>query len=260
MTAPISYAVELERRGSAAWITLNRPDVINAINEEIRQEVPRLLTVLDEDPAVRAIVIRGNGTRGFCVGADLKEVPSPERLSRGAEPTWIEAFGRVAKPVIASIHGYCLGGGLEIALACDIRIASLDAAFGLPEPAIGLIPGGGGTQRLPRLIGMGRALDLLLSAERIDALEAYRIGLVSRVAATAAELEQRTVQLADRIAALAPLAVRLVKQAARSDLDRDLAAGLQLERELFMRLMATHDRREAATAFTEKREPVFTGS
>jgi enoyl-CoA hydratase/carnithine racemase len=153
-----------------------------------------------------------------------------------------------------------LGGGLEIALACDVRIASADAAFGLPEPAIGLIPGGGGTQRLPRLIGVGRALDLLLTAQRIDAAEAHRIGLVSRLTATQDELHEGTAQLAARIAALPPLAVRLVKEAARAGLERGLAEGLQFERELFARLLSTHDRHEAAAAFREKREPVFTGS
>jgi len=166
----------------------------------------------------------------------------------------------VSKPTIASIHGYCLGGGLEIALACDLRIASTDATFGLPEPARGLIPGGGGTQRLPRLIGLGRALDLLLTAERIDAAEAHRMGIVSRLVPSAADLPQYTERLAARIAALAPLAVRLVKEAARGGIDLELAAGLKLESELFLRVLATQDRREAAAAFVEKRDPVFTGT
>jgi enoyl-CoA hydratase/carnithine racemase len=260
MTSLLSGAVEVERRGPVAWITLNRPDVINAINEEIRQGVPPLLAQLDTDPTVRVIVIRGAGRRGFCAGADLKEERPPEAGARGSRPAWIEAFAQVAKPIVASIHGYCLGGGLEIALACDVRIASADAVFGLPEAAIGLIPGGGGTHRLPRLIGIGRALDLLLSAERITAAEAYRIGLISRMAATVEELQERTVQLTARIAALAPLAVRLVKDAAHRGLECGLGEGLQLESELFVRLLSTQDRREAAAAFREKRAPVFTGS
>jgi enoyl-CoA hydratase/carnithine racemase len=260
MSSTALNALELERRGPVAWITLNRPEVINAINDEIRKGAPRLLAQLDDDPQVRVIVICGAGKRGFCAGADLKEERQPALQTPGSQPVWIEAFVRVAKPVIASIHGYCLGGGLEIALACDVRIASPDATFGLPEPAIGLIPGGGGTQRLPRLIGIGRALDLLLTAQRIDAAEAYRIGLISRLTATQDELHEQTVQLAARIAALPPLAVRLAKEAARAGLERGLAEGLQLERELFARLLSTHDRREAAAAFREKREPVFTGS
>lgn len=260
MTSLSGAAVDLEQRGTVAWITLNRPAAINAINEEIRQTLPRLLAQLDSDPQVRVFVIRGAGPRGFCVGADLKEQRPAEPQQREPQLAWIEAIARVAKPVIASIHGYCLGGGLEIALACDVRIACADATFGLPEPALGLIPGGGGTQRLPRLIGLGRALDMLLSAERIDAAEAHRIGLVSRITSTSHELEECTSRLAARIASLPPLAVRLVKEAAFSGAERGLAAGLELESTLFAQLLPTRDRHEAATAFREKREPVFTGS
>jgi enoyl-CoA hydratase/carnithine racemase len=252
--------VELEQRDSIAWITFNRTQALNAINEDMRRAVPPLMAELDSDASVRVIVIRGAGPRSFCVGADLKEQRSTERQTGPAGPVWIEAFARVSKPTIASIHGYCLGGGLEIALACDLRIASTDATFGLPEPARGLIPGGGGTQRLPRLIGLGRALDLLLTAERIDAAEAHRMGIVSRLVPSAADLPQYTERLAARIAALAPLAVRLVKEAARGGIDLELAAGLKLESELFLRVLATQDRREAAAAFVEKREPVFTGT
>jgi enoyl-CoA hydratase/carnithine racemase len=252
--------VELERRDSIAWITFNRIHALNAINEEMRRTVPPLLSELDADPSVRVIVIRGAGPRSFCVGADLKEQRPTESHAGPRGPVWIEAFAHVAKPTIASIHGFCLGGGLEIALACDLRIASADATFGLPEPARGLIPGGGGTQRLPRLIGLGRALDLLITAERIDAAEAHRLGIVSRLAPSAEVLPQYTERLAARIAALAPLAVRLVKEAARCGIDLELAAGLEMESELFSRVLVTRDRREAAAAFVEKRDPVFTGS
>jgi enoyl-CoA hydratase/carnithine racemase len=253
--------VLLERHGAVASITFNRPAVINAINDEVRRVTPPLLMELDADPAVLVIVVRGAGPRGFCVGADLKEDRAPmERQIATGKPVWIESFAKVRKPLIASIHGYCLGGGLEIALACDIRIASADASFGLPEPAVGLIPGGGGTQRLPRLIGMARALDLLLSAERIDAVEAYRVGLVSRITTTREQLKERTEELATRIATLAPLATRLVKEAAQSGAERGLEGGLQLENELFMRLLSTQDRHEAAAAFREKRDPIFKGS
>jgi enoyl-CoA hydratase/carnithine racemase len=260
MASAVSAAVELERVESVAWLTLQRPDVINAINDEIRQSVPRMLAELDADKSVRVVVIRGAGPRGFCVGADLKEQHPEEATSRSGKLAWIEAIADIVKPVIACIHGYCLGGGLEIALACDIRIASADATFGLPEPMIGLIPGGGGTQRLPRLIGLGRALDLLLSAERIDAAQAHHIGLISRLANTAAQLQEQTTSLAKRIAAMPPLGMQLVKEAARSGMDGPLSQGLHLESELFARLMSTNDRREAAAAFREKREPIFTGS
>lgn len=257
MNSTVKDAVQLERRETVAWLTLNRPESINAINDDIRRDVPRLLAQLDRDSTVRVIVIRGAGSRGFCVGADLKEQRAPEPQ---VKVSWIEAFAQVAKPVIASIHGYCLGGGLEIALACDMRIASADAKFGLPETALGLIPGGGGTQRLPRLIGLARALDLLLTGERVDAVEAHRIGIVTRVAPTADALAELTSKVAMSIASLPPLAVRFVKEAASSGLELQLDAGLKLERELFGRLLATQDRLEAAAAFREKREPIFTGS
>lgn len=248
-------AVLLERSGFIGWVTLNRPESINAINEDIRCHLPRLLGELDTDPAIRVIVIRGAGTRGFCVGADLKE----ERPADTPRVAWIETLTNVSKPLIASIHGYCLGGGLELAMACDLRIASMEATLGLPEPAVGLIPGGGGTQRLPRLVGLGRALDLLITAERVSAPEAHRIGLISRLVEMGT-LSQQTEALARRIASLPPLAVRLVKHAAQRGTQLDFAAGLQLESELFDRLLPTRDRHEAARAFRERREPTFTGS
>src|SRR5512134_452463 len=178
-------SIAVEARDGVAWVTLNRPDAINAINNAMRRELPAALRALDEDPAVRVIVLRGAGPRGFCAGADLKEereaVTPASARSRWASPSWIQAFDQVAKPVVAAIHGYCLGGGLEVALACDLRIASADAVFALPETGLGLIPGGGGTQRLPRLVGLARALDLLTTGDRIDAAEAWRIGLITRL-------------------------------------------------------------------------------
>ena len=260
MTSMDSEAVLLERRGATAWLTLNRPEAINAINNRMRQDIPRILMDLDEDPQVRVIVVRGAGRRGFCVGADIKEQRSDGGAPREPGPAWLEAFAQAAKPVIASIHGFCLGGGLEIALACDLRIASTDATFGLPEPALGLIPGGGGTQRLPRMVGLGRALQLLLTAERIDAAEAYRIGILTQIAHGQEALEDQTRRLADVIAALPPLAVRFAKQAAVRGVNLELAAGLKLESDLFIQLLSTRDRSEAAAAFKEKREPVFTGT
>jgi enoyl-CoA hydratase/carnithine racemase len=247
--------VILERSGFIGWLTLNRPESINAINEDIRSLLPQLLRELEEDRSIRVIAIRGSGTRGFCVGADLKE----ERPADAPRAAWIETLTHISKPLIASIQGYCLGGGLELAMACDLRIASMEATFGLPEPAVGLIPGGGGTQRLPRLVGLGRALDLLITAERVSASEAHRIGLISRLVETGT-LSQRTEALARHIASLPPLAVRLVKMAAHRGMQLDFAAGLQLENELFGRLLPTQDRHEAARAFREKREPTFTGS
>jgi enoyl-CoA hydratase/carnithine racemase len=254
-------SVELERRAGVAWITLNRPAAVNAINDAIRGSLPALLQELGADSDTRVIVVKGAGERGFCAGADLKERPADDNplaaAVLGARSSWIEAFDRVSKPVIAAIHGFCLGGGLEIALACDLRVASSDAVFGLPETGLGLIPGGGGTQRLPRLIGLGRALDLLVTGDRIDAAEAYRIGLITRLSADRAALAVEVTALAERIAARPPLATTFVKEAATVGIQLDLPAGLRLERALFTMLLSSDERREARVAFQEKRPPNF---
>jgi enoyl-CoA hydratase/carnithine racemase len=251
--------VLVERRAGVGWITLNRPAAINAINDVIRREVPAALQALDADTQVRVIVLRGAGERGFCAGADLKERPAVENpldpRVLGARTSWIEAFDGIAKPIVAAIHGFCLGGGLEIALACDLRIASADAVFALPETALGLIPGGGGTQRLPRTVGLGRALDLLLTGDRIDAGEALRAGLITRLLPDRAALAAESAALAERIAARPPLAIRFVKEAARVGLQLDLPAGLRLERALFTMLLSGDERREALAAFRERRPP-----
>lgn len=258
----IEQTVQIERVNRVGWIVLNRPGQINAINPALRLEVTQALEQLDSDPEIGAIVIRGAGERGFCAGADIKaqsDATSLPTLRAGMTPGWIEVLDRVRKPVIAAIHGFCLGGGLEIAMACDMRIAAPSAVFGLPETGLGLIPGGGGTQRLPRIIGLGRALDLLLTGERIDAAEAHRIGLVSRLATASDHLIDEVQVLAERIAAKPASALAYVKEAARDGLEMDLRAGLKLEKDLFVLLMSTEDRREAAAAFKEKRQPVFTG-
>lgn len=261
MNNPGQGAVLVERQDGVGWVTLNRPDSINAINDDVRQNLPAALQSLDADPAVRVIVLRGAGERGFCAGADLKERPAADNgqnvRTTAERASWIEAFDRIAKPVIASIHGYCLGGGLEIALACDLRIASADAVFALPETGLGLIPGGGGTQRLPRLIGVGHALDLMITGDRIDAVTAQRLGLVTRLASDRAALAAETSALAKRIAVRPPLATCFVKEAARAGVELELQAGLRLERALFTLLLSSDERREAVAAFREKRAPVF---
>jgi enoyl-CoA hydratase/carnithine racemase len=255
--------LRLESRDGVGWITLDRPDAMNAINSEIRLSFPQAVKNFDQDPAVRVIVLRGSGERAFCVGADIKEfrkadslIESRQRIVHG---TWIEALDATCKPVIASVHGFCLGGGLELALACDICIASPDAVFALPEVDLGLIPGGGGTQRLPRIIGLARALDLLLTGDRINAVEAHRIGLISRLSASPPTLAEETAQLANRIAAKPPLAAAYAKEAARATTELTLKSGLGLEKNLFTLLTSTEDRLEAAAAFREKRQPHFIG-
>jgi len=258
----IEHAVQIERVGRVGWIILDRPSQINAINANLRREATQALDLLDNDPSIGAIVIRGAGERGFCAGADIKSQSDSSSLTAlrdGMTPGWIEVLDRVRKPVIAAIHGYCLGGGLEISMACDIRIAAPNAVFGLPETGLGLIPGGGGTQRLPRIVGLGRALDLLLTGDRIDATEAHRIGLVSRLSTSNEALVDEVQTIAERIASKPAAATAYAKEAARDGLELDLRAGLKLEKDLFVLLMSTEDRKEAAAAFKEKRPPAFTG-
>ncbi len=260
----INASVQLEMDGMIGWVVLNRPGQINAINDDIRIGVPQALQQLARDPAIRVIVLRGAGSRGFCAGADIKEKRGAETAievrQRMEKKRWIEALDRMEKPVIAAIHGYCMGGGMELALACDLRFAAPDAVFSLPETGLGLIPGGGGTQRLARVISPGRALDMLLTGERMEALEAKDIGLVTRLAASTASLLDEVRALALKIAAKPPAASASVKLAARASLELELKHGLDLELNLFALLAPSNDVQEAARAFSEKRVPLFTGS
>jgi len=248
--------------GAVAWITLNRPDAMNAINNDVRVALPNAIDTADANPDVRAIVLRGSGPRAFCVGADIKEfaavdAPAMYRQER-VHHHWIAAFDRATKPLIAAIHGYCLGGGLEIALACDIRIAATDATFGLPETGHGIIPAAGGTQRITRVLGMGVALDMVLTGQRVDARHALSLGLVSRLAEPDA-LEELSRGLAQGIAERPPLAIQFAKEAIKTSTDTHLAAGMRHEIDLFTHLINTEDRQEAAQAFREKRPPAFKG-
>lgn len=264
MTDLQEQSVLVEQRGAVALVTLNRSKAINAINDSIRHGLPEALRKLDEDSAVGAIVIVGAGERGFSVGADIKEsrpLDSPIAARRRLIPTsWIEALDSTRKPVIAAVHGFCLGGGMELALACDLRVVAKGAKFALPETTLGLIPGGGGTQRLPRLIGLSRALDLLLTGDRIDAEEAYRIGIATRLAESAEAALAEALRLAEMISTRPRTAIAYVKEAARAGLDMDLASGLKLEKSLFALLTSSADRTEAAEAFRDKRKPNFTGA
>jgi enoyl-CoA hydratase/carnithine racemase len=262
-TVALNDAVSVVREGRIGWVVLTRPEQINAINDSIRQGVPAALADLDADADVRVIVVRGDGARGFCSGADIKEQRGPEtaievrRRMEGAR--WIEAFDTVQKPTIAAVHRYCMGGGMELALGCDVRFAAPDAIFSLPETALGLIPGGGGTQRLARVVGPGRAMDLLLSGERMTADEAKAIGLVTRVAAAPESLLEEVRTFALHVAARAPAAILAVKRAVRAALELELKRGLDLELDLFAVLKPSEDAKEAAMAFREKREPRFSG-
>lgn len=262
---PVCNAIETSVSDNVGFLSLNRPDRMNAINNGIRKGIVRALSDLDSDPAVRAIVVHGGSSRAFCVGADITEQrerrpPVGERRSQMDGNHWVDAFDQCPKPLIAAVHGYCLGGGVEIALACDIRVASLDATFGLPETGLGLIPGAGGTQRLPKLIGLARALDLLLTGDRIDADKALQIGFVTRLADQGQSALDAATGVARQIAARGPLASQYVKEAAKAAMDMPLEAGLTLERSLFALLWGTDDRAEAALAFKEKRPPRFNGT
>lgn len=251
-----------ETRDQIAWITLNRPEAMNALSVQLRAELATALRAAEADPEVRVVVLRGAGDRAFCAGADIKEfveVPSPPAYRQARVPeSWITPFDLTRKPIIASIHGYCLGGGLEVALACDIRIAAEDAQFGLPETGLGIMTGVGGSQRLPRMVGLAQALDMILTGDRIDGRRAREIGLVTRVVPRA-ELAAETEALALRLAARPPMAMAFAKEAVRAAQDLPLRDGMRLEIDLITHLLNTEDRLEAARAFREKRKPHFTG-
>lgn len=257
-----------ERKGRTAVLTLNRPDAMNAMNMELRLELNRRWTEFRDDPDLWVAIVTGAGEKAFCAGADLKEIgafyksltPSERRAKWETEPGigGITHNLDIEKPIIAAINGHCLAGGLEFALACDIRIASEDAVFGLTEVQWGIIPGAGGTQRLPRLVPFGRALEMLMTAEKIDAEEAYRIGLVNRVVKPA-DLMSCALSVAERICRNGPLAVRLVKEAAWRGIEMPLSEGLRLEQFLAEYARQSEDALEGPSAFVEKRAPVFKG-
>ena len=244
-----------------ATITINRPDKRNALNAVVRREIVEALDRLRPDDAVRVVILTGAGEKAFVAGADIGEFAERTPLQQREAMQGRRVFDEVAafpKPTIAMINGFALGGGCELALACDMRIAAPSARFGQPEIRLGLIPGGGGTQRLPRLIGAGRALRLILTGDLIDAAEAYRIGLVDVLAEDGA-LHERTLEIARAMAAHSPVALRLAKSAVAAALEAPLSAGLAHERELFITAFGSDDRAEGVTAFLEKRTPEFTG-
>jgi enoyl-CoA hydratase/carnithine racemase len=256
--APVLY----DKQGPLGWITLNRPEVLNAVNADLREHLPNAVAQAENDPEVRVIIIRGAGERAFSAGADVKEFRAPESVVEARQArvrrSWLGKLAEAAKPSIAAIHGFCLGGGLELALACDIRIASDDTQLGLPEVSLGILPGSGGTQRLSRLVGLGPALHLILTSERIGAEEAYRLGLVTKLVPRG-QLLAEAERLALLIASHAPLAVALAKEVVHKGYELSLEAGLRLESDLATLLLTTEDRLEGAAAFREKRKPVYRG-
>lgn len=252
----------LEIADGIATLTVNRPDKRNALNAQVRAELLRALDQLRADDAARVVIITGAGEKAFIAGADINEFAERTPIEQRAVMAERRIFDEIAefpKPVIAMINGFALGGGCEVALACDMRIAATSARLGQPEIKLGIIPGGGGTQRLPRLVGLGNAMRLILTGELIGAEEAARIGLVDLVV-NDADLHVRTSEIARAMAAHSPLTLRLAKQAVRASLEMPLAAGLAHERELFITAFGSNDKREGIAAFLEKRAPDFTGS
>ena len=253
--------ITIEKRGAVAVLTINRPDKLNALNRQVHEEAVRALDDLKHDESVRVLIITGSGEKSFIAGADIKEFQDKTPVTQRDifhEKTLFNSIDTFPKPVIAMINGFCLGGGNELALACDLRVCSENARFSQPEINLGLIPGGGGTQRLTRLLGEGRAMEIMLTGDMIDAQTAYSFGLVNHVH-PAAELEEKTIELANKIAEKAPIALQLAKEAVKFASRSNLDEGLRREVDLFALCFSTEDKEEGVAAFLEKRKPVFKG-
>ena len=250
-----------EREGRVAILTVNRPDKLNALNEQVRTDMLAALAALESDAGVGVIVITGAGEKSFIAGADIGEfagrTPFDQRHAMRS-PRIFDIMAAYPKPVIAMINGFCLGGGCELAMSCDIRIASEKARFGQPEINLGLIPGGGGTQRLSRLVGLGNAMRLVLSGDMIGAAEAREIGLIEMVTPHA-ELRARTLELAARIAAKSPLTLRVAKEALRAGERLSIDDGITYERDLFCLCFSSADKEEGVKAFLDKRPAQWQG-
>ncbi len=251
-----------EVRDRIAWLTVNRPEKLNALDRATVQEIDRAVATAGESDRVGALIVTGAGDKAFVAGADINELARQtpvegERYARAGQAVFsrLEALG---KPSIAAINGYALGGGLELALACTLRIASEAARLGLPETTLAIIPGYGGTQRLSRLVGRGPALEMILTGEPIDAREAHRIGLVNRVV-PASDLAAAAERLARTLLQRGPVALRCALQAVREGLEMPQAEGLAHEASLFGLTCATEDMREGTRAFLEKRKPTYRG-
>jgi enoyl-CoA hydratase len=253
--------IKLEKRGAVAVLTINRPDKLNALNSTVHAEGVAALDELKQDETVRVLVITGAGEKAFIAGADISEfagqTPVTQRnLFYGR--SLFNSLDVFPKPVIAMINGFCLGGGNELAMACDLRIASEKARFGQPEINLGIICGGGGTQRLTKLIGETKAMELILTGDMIDAATALNLGLVNYVYAPE-ELETKTMELANKIAEKSPIALQMSKEAVKLASRSNLDEGLRREVDLFAICFSTEDKEEGVSAFLEKRKPVFKG-
>lgn len=253
--------ITVEKRDAVAILTINRPDKLNALNKQVHSEGVAALDELRRDASVRVVVITGAGEKSFIAGADISEFAGQTPVTQRDlfhEKTFFNSIDTFPKPIIAMVNGFCLGGGNELALACDLRICSENAKFAQPEVNLGIMCGGGGTQRLTRLIGEGRAMEMILTGGMIDAETALEFGLVNHVY-PAAELEAKTLELAASIAEKAPIALQLSKEAVKFASRSNLDEGLRREVDLFAICFSTEDKQEGVEAFLEKRKPVFTG-
>lgn len=250
----------VKREDTTVIATLNRPGQLNALDKDIFDELESLMDVLETDKTVRCMIITGSGEKAFCVGADLKERLGMNEKDIVVRMDFVhKLYRRMEKapfPVIAAINGVCLGGGLELALACDIRVASGNAVFGFPEVDLAIIPGNGGTQRLSRVVGLARALELTLTAKRLTAEEAYRIGLVHQVTAEGKVLGLAK-QLTTKMQESGPIAIRQAKYAIHAGYERAIDEALQVELEAYRPCLSSKDRLEGLKAFLEKRKPVY---
>ena len=251
-----------EKKEKIGVLTINRPDRMNAISNELTSELKKFLDEIENDDELRVLVITGAGDKAFVAGADINELVDRDALiGRRVSRQRQEIFSRIENlhvPAIAAINGYALGGGLELALACSIRVCSDKAQFGAPEVKLGIIPGDGGTQRLPRLVGLGRAMELILTGDFIDAEEAYRIGLVNKIVPHE-QLMEKAMELAKKIASRPPLAVRYAKETVNRSLEGSTVSGFALESFLHALSCTTEDKKEGVSAFLEKRKGKFKG-
>jgi enoyl-CoA hydratase len=257
----MSDTILVEREGRVAILTVNRPDKLNALNDQVRIDLLAALEAIEHDAGIGVVVITGSGEKSFIAGADISEFAgrSPfDQREAMRSPRIFDVMAGFPKPVIAMINGFCLGGGCELASSCDLRIASEKARFGQPEINLGLIPGGGGTQRLPRLIGLGNTMRLVLTGDMINAAEAKDIGLVEMVVPHE-ELRAKTLELAGKMASKSPLTLKVAKEAVRASQKLAIEDGIAYERDLFCLCFSSEDKAEGVKAFLEKRPAQWKG-
>lgn len=260
----IAYdTLTFEKRDGIGTVTINRPKVLNALSKQAMTDLKNVLEAIAEDAEVSVVIITGSGEKSFVAGADISEMKDMTALEGRAWARFSQqvfnSIENLPQPVIAAVNGFALGGGCELAMACDIRLASRTASFGQPEVLLGVVPAFAGTQRLPRLVGKGRAKELLFTGNRIDAEEAWRIGLVNRIVEPD-ELMEAAREMAGTIISRGPVAVRLCKCAVNEGLDVDIESGQAYESEVFAVCFATDDQKEGMGAFLEKRKAAFSGN